>query len=555
MQSSPYDIRAPSSPGTERSQTSPLASGSSTDHGASLLPYPSEDNFASPAHGVFPQDPRVDHMAPRSATFPSMPTFPEDDDGLIYGDNNLTRGEGRAATSPGPYPLETSMPAVPDSYDYGSLFRPYGENPASTTSGTSRSLSYTYKYADPPDKISYTATPVANSHKAYYTATPREQGPPQLSRHYDHRTQEPVDIIDMTPGSEKRNRAGSKSKHHRSSSSVNDASLTAPRSVELGARMNRLSVSGDRPHLTGLGAESAPPSPLLEAYQGTYQQMSPMPFAMRSPDEGDPSDLELDSAGPPGPKNINDKQAQDAQQKRKKKRVQIYDAEADARSLSKALSSRRGPDEAAVAGILPQLSHDNIMDLKKEYKKQMKIQGKGIVLSKHIKAKMPGNLLGKAVYVTALGRWESEGYWANFWYQSHSSRRELLIESLMGRPNADIWNIKDEFKDKRYRDSLVNCMESELKMDKFRTAVLLALDERRQEEQDVYPLECRLKDVNLLHSSITASKGGESKMLKIILRSSDAHLREVLKLYQAEHGENLAQAALKKSSNLVVSSP
>jgi hypothetical protein len=37
------------------------------------------------------------------------------------------------------------------------------------------------------------------------------------------------------------------------------------------------------------------------------------------------------------------------------------------------------------------------------------------------------------------------------------------------------------------------------------------------------------------------------------VRRSDAHLREVLRVYQDLYGENFARAALKKSGNLVVS--
>ena len=193
------------------------------------------------------------------------------------------------------------------------------------------------------------------------------------------------------------------------------------------------------------------------------------------------------------------------------------------------------------------------MELRKEYKKQVKVQGKGVNLSKHLKTKLGSSNFGTAAYVTALGRWESEGHWANFFYQSHRSRHELLIESLMGRTNIEIWNIKDEFKDKRYADSLVKCMEQELKMDKFRTAVLMVLEERRQEEQDVYPVEYRNRDVDMLHKALTASKGGESTMLEIIVRRSDAHLREVLRTYERMYQENFARVALKKSNNLVVS--
>jgi hypothetical protein len=73
--------------------------------------------------------------------------------------------------------------------------------------------------------------------------------------------------------------------------------------------------------------------------------------------------------------------------------------------------------------------------------------------------RIPGNL-GKACYATALGRWESEAYWANSWYQGGASRRELLIESLMGRSNSDIREIKNCFKDKKYNDDLEKCIRT-----------------------------------------------------------------------------------------------
>lgn len=317
--------------------------------------------------------------------------------------------------------------------------------------------------------------------------------------------------------------------------------------------MDRLSVSGNRPDIHAMGGGLPPPSPMLEAYHGTYQSISPMPLALR-PDD----DLDLDELEPLSPAisrqsgilKGEDRLSRDIREK-EKKRVKLYDPEEDAKAIASALSHHK-IDADAICDVLPRLSHDQIMEMRKEYKKQVKVQGKGVNLSKHINMKLSGNF-GKAVYVTALGRWESEGYWANFWYQSHGSRRELLIESLMGRTNAEIRDIKDEFKDKRYSDSLTKCMEKELKMDKFRTAVIMVLEERRQEEQDVYPPEYVHRDVDLLYRSIKAEKGGESAMLEIIVRRSDAHLREVLKTYERIYGENFARAALKKSNNLVVS--
>jgi hypothetical protein len=102
-----------------------------------------------------------------------------------------------------------------------------------------------------------------------------------------------------------------------------------------------------------------------------------------------------------------------------------------------------------------------MLELRTEYKRHCKVQGRGINIAKHIKLKTSGNF-GKIAYVTALGKYEGEGYWANYWYQSNSARRELLIEALMGRQNHEIREIKDAFRDKRYGDSLTRCMDKEL---------------------------------------------------------------------------------------------
>jgi len=277
-----------------------------------------------------------------------------------------------------------------------------------------------------------------------------------------------------------------------------------------------------------------------------------MPLALRPhEDDEDLSDLELSSPAAHRTKAKGVGFAHDTKHAKEAKRVKVYDPEDDAKTIAKALNKHK-VDTETITDILTGISHDDIVLLKREYKKQVKVQGKGVNLSKHLKTKLTGNV-GKAAYVTALGRWESEGYWANFFYQSHNSRRELLIESLMGRTNGEIWQIKDEFKDKRYADDLVKCMEKELKMDKFRTAVLMVLEERRQEEQDEYPVEYKMRDVETLRKALVAEKGGESTMLEIIVRRSDAHLREVLRIYERTYGENFPRAALKKSNNLVVS--
>ena len=369
--------------------------------------------------------------------------------------------------------------------------------------------------------------------------------------------------------------------HHPKKRGEHSSRLSPDHNPGLMPRMDRLSVSGNRPDMHNIMPGALPPgSPMLEAYHGTYQSISPMPSPLMMPgNHGSDSDLEditpLSPYAPlPTPEQFatgakrpkagrhrssssvaftNESNITTSTAKSSKKRVQLYDAESDANALISALS-HRSADPGPLIDILPQLSHDQIMELRNEYKKRCKVQGRGINIAKHIKLKTSGNF-GKFCYVTALGRFESEAYWANFWYQSNGSRRELLIESLMGKNNAEVRLIKESFRDKRYSDSLVRCMDKELKADKFRTAVLLALEERRQEEADVYSAEQVIRDAEKLNESLKRREGGESAMLQIVLLRSDAHLREVLRAYERRFKENFARAALKKSNNLVVSCP
>ncbi|KAF2642912.1 Annexin [Massarina eburnea CBS 473.64] len=369
----------------------------------------------------------------------------------------------------------------------------------------------------------------------------------------------------------------------------------------LAPRMDRLSVSGNRPNLDTImpGAFPddrgglPPPSPLLEAYHGTYQSLSPMPHVMRFDDNLDHLEP-LDTLSPresgvsfhDGPRRAHstsrrspsrsrepkssrqskleqDKMALQAYRERadsgrgldrddrtrEKRRVKIYDAEQDALDLVEAMATRT-VDADAIIDIIPALTHDQLLELRHEYKKHCKVQGRGINVAKHIKLKTSGNF-GKIAYVTALGRYESEGYWANYWYQSNGARRELLIEALMGRQNHEIREIKDAFKDKRYSDSLVKCMDKELKADKFRKAILLALEGDRQEESDGWLTEHRNRDVDTLYNALKAKEGGESVMLQIVVLRSDVHLREVLRTYERKYQGNFAREALRKSNNLV----
>ena len=248
--------------------------------------------------------------------------------------------------------------------------------------------------------------------------------------------------------------------------------------------------------------------------------------------------------------------------KKGRRTARFHDPAEEAIILAKALKGeKRAPDTAPLIEILPGLTHEQVLDLRLEYKKIVKTgsERKGVNIAKHIKLQLKEDdpSLMKACYVCALGKWESEAYWANFWYQGEKSRHELLIESLMGRTNREIAMIKDGFSDKKYSDSLTKCMRTELKEDKFKKAVLLVLEGKKMEERPGYGVDMHLveDDVHDLHKALRSERGGESAMINIIVVRSDGHLREILRLYESTYRTNFAREMLKKSGNLVVRSP
>ncbi|KAK5656193.1 hypothetical protein OQA88_4953 [Cercophora sp. LCS_1] len=320
-------------------------------------------------------------------------------------------------------------------------------------------------------------------------------------------------------------------------------------------RMASLTVNtGHHSASVGMSLSAAPPSPLLESYQGTYQQLSPMPSPLLLPG-GRNSDTQVMEAMSPIGSDIDDR--------KRSRRARFHDPVDDAARLAKALKGeKRAPETEPLIEILPGLTHEQMMELRVEYKRLVKTgsERKGVNIAKHIRARLKDedpNLM-KACYATALGRWESEAYWANFWYHGDKTRRELLIEALMGRTNDEIRAIKDGFSDKKYGDSLTRCMRTELKEDKFKKAVLMVLDEQRMEEADAYGRPLRIDydlvydDVKQLNYAVRSERGGETLMITIVTQRSDSHLREVLKMYKETFkGANFAKDALKKSGNLV----
>lgn len=320
-------------------------------------------------------------------------------------------------------------------------------------------------------------------------------------------------------------------------------------------RMSSLSVSTPyHPGAGGLSASAAPASPLLESYHGTYQQSSPMPSPLLLPTQFYPGEAQVMDLSPIG---SDDERGG----KRRSRRARFADPQDDAQRLADALKGSKPPRTEPLVEILPGMTHEQVMDLRAEYKRLVKTgpERKGVNVAKHIRVRLKDEdpSLMKACYATALGRWESEAYWSSFWYQGDKTRRELLIESLMGRTNDEVHEIKNSFTDKKYGDSLTRCMKQELKEDKFKKAVLMVLDEQRMDDFDRHgrPLELDYdlvrSDVHTLHKAVKAEKGGETAMIGIVVMRSDSHLREILRVYNDEYRANFARDALKKSGNLV----
>ena len=426
-----------------------------------------------------------------------------------------------------------------------------------------------WEYAQPNENITYTkrhdsydAKPASPPH-SQYSAKPDKRDDKKSSRHRSKSyTNEPSarssasNVVTVEPGSRnRRERSRSRSPPAGLAYGALPGSKKKDSRAPLGPRTHSLSVSTGHHGSATMSLANAPGSPLLEAYQGTYQSIGAMPSPLMIANHPH-SDGNIIEALSPLTSDDEDHRGS----KKSRRTARFHDPKEEAVILAKALKgSKRGPDIDPLIEILPGLTHEQVLDLRVEYKKIVKTgsEKKGVNIAKHIKMQLKDedpNLM-KACYTCALGKWESEAYWANFWYQGEKSRRELLIESLFGRTNREIRAIKDGFSDKKYSDSLTKCMRTELKEDKFKRAVLLALDEKKMEDRGGVDRDLVQDDVRDLYKALRSERGGETIMISIIVVRSDAHLREVLRVYEGMYRTNFAREMLKRSGNLVVSLP
>jgi len=111
------------------------------------------------------------------------------------------------------------------------------------------------------------------------------------------------------------------------------------------------------------------------------------------------------------------------------------------------------PPTGPLIDILPTLSQSQVGQLRHEYKSIFQ----QVNVATHIKTFFLSNRyggFGKVAFAVALGPYESEGWFANCWYQPGETRNQLLIEALMGKSADEIRKIKAGFKDAKYLNSL-----------------------------------------------------------------------------------------------------
>lgn len=236
----------------------------------------------------------------------------------------------------------------------------------------------------------------------------------------------------------------------------------------------------------------------------------------------------------------------------------------------------RGPGSVRTADLidlLPKLHHNDIMNLRTEYKRLVKVgpERKGVNVAKHIRARLKDddNRLMTAAYATALGMWESEGYWISLSLTiGNEARRgqQLLIESLLGRSNTEARLIEDAFRihsnklEREHGTSLESFLDPYLRQSEawFREAVKAILSGHKMEERDrsgqPQPIDMQLveKDVDELFEAVAGERGAATTVPQIVVLRSDAHLREVLTIYQRKYESDFLTDALQGTMQLRV---
>ncbi|KAI5801760.1 hypothetical protein DFH27DRAFT_525370 [Peziza echinospora] len=379
-----------------------------------------------------------------------------------------------------------------------------------------------------------------------------------------------------------------------------------------------LSIPGMASLSIGGSVQVGGASPALQAYSGTYQSISPMPSPlMTAYDSSSNSQYHHYSSSPGGHHSSSGGDfvlgAPLAHQIHTaspsplsplapptRPKSPPYDPALHAKALLSSLTASK-PDPAPINSIIPSLTANQLLKLRAEYKRIFH----QVNLSKHIKLQLPSTTASpwaRIVWVTSLGPWESEGWWANCWYQREGVRRELLIEALVGKRKDEIRLIKKAFKDGRVQNSLDRVVREEVGSGGALARMMdLVLDvdtkptrdgkHVREEEtedevegvlgsvaghivnvpggvkmdrvqEDVKRLaeillappsreERRSSRIGGASSSGNVSSADLTILAQLILSPTTPHLRETIRWFRQLHGKDLAKLVLQQSPTLV----
>lgn len=227
-----------------------------------------------------------------------------------------------------------------------------------------------------------------------------------------------------------------------------------------------------------------------------------------------------------------------------------YDPTQDAIAMESALLKSGKVNSKLLITVLPDLTSDEMSTLRKAFKSRNPItsaaslfdtRSKGqssLSLTNKIYRKIEDLSFKQACFATARGQAGSDAYWAKCYYKDNKSeacRSQLLIESLAGRSNDEMREIRHASRDENRDEKIESCLPAKVPNDNFGRAIQLILQGQRQAEDQVLGDAEVENDAKKLYKACHNSVN-EGDMINVIVLRSDRHLRRVLRYYLAQFG-------------------
>ncbi|KAI9003712.1 hypothetical protein BC832DRAFT_88728 [Gaertneriomyces semiglobifer] len=202
----------------------------------------------------------------------------------------------------------------------------------------------------------------------------------------------------------------------------------------------------------------------------------------------------------------------------------------------------RGLDARTLTQILGTLPPAHATQLSEMYKATY-----GKSLSADVKSHTSGKF-GKLCcgLVTPLAEFDAK--WLYKAMHGLGTDEDILIETLVGRSNAEIAGIKEAYKNLHGKD-LEEIVTSETSGD-FRKLMIAILQAKRDEEETSYNAEA---DVETLYQESKASRWAREpiRFISLLCGRSDTHLVYVFQLFQRKHGTTIEDMVRKHTGAIL----